>query len=57
MENNLSQKITDIEAKLRDYHNMFWGLVTLRKGDYTANYKSTLIVLYLMILLLILLYH
>ena len=25
MENNLSQKITDIEAKLRDYHNTVLG--------------------------------
>ena len=57
MENNLSQKITDIEAKLRDYHNTVLGACDTTERDYTANYKSTLIVLYLMILLLILLYH
>ena len=33
MENNLSQKITDIEAKLRDYHNTVLGACdTMERG-------------------------
>ena len=33
MENNLSQKITDIEAKLQDYHNTVLGACdTMERG-------------------------
>ena len=36
MENNLSQKITDIEAKLWDYHNTVLGACdTMERGLYS----------------------